>query len=160
MHLSRSLLAAIAVFFLARTGVGHAAIEAIDPHALYPEGPLWDQGRLLFVEYAGPGIKIWDDGSEAKVWWRRDHCGASALIHYRGNHILVACYDGNYLVELDAKGKELRTIDKDSSGTAQTISPAPVPAAFIFQPPAYSTPTRRLLGQSCTYQRTGKTSEK
>ena len=105
----------LALLLPALAGVGRAAVSGIDPHALYPEGPLWDQGRLLFVEYAGPGIKSWD-GKDAKIWWHRDHCGANALIHFRGDHILVACYDGNYLVELDAAGKEVRTFDKDGTG--------------------------------------------
>ncbi|HEY3850319.1 MAG TPA: SMP-30/gluconolactonase/LRE family protein [Steroidobacteraceae bacterium] len=113
MRFPTSLLAAFSLVCLALTA--EAAVAPIDPHALYPEGPLWDQGRLLFVEYAGPGIKSWD-GKAVKVWWHRDHCGANALIHYRGDHILVACYDGNYLVELDAAGKELRTFEKDSIG--------------------------------------------
>jgi gluconolactonase len=105
----------LALLLPALAGVGRAAVSGIDPHALYPEGPLWDQGRLLFVEYAGPGIKSWD-GKDAKIWWHRDHCGANALIHFRGDHILVACYDGNTLVELDAAGKEVRTFDKDGTG--------------------------------------------
>ncbi len=113
--LLRFLLAALPLGLMINAGGARAAVSAIDAHALYPEGPLWDQGRLLFVEYAGPGIKSWD-GREAKVWWRREHCGANALIHFRGDHILVACYDGNYLVELDAAGKVLRTFDKDSAG--------------------------------------------
>jgi gluconolactonase len=115
MRSSTVPLAAFALLCLACAGIGHAAVEPIDSKALYPEGPLWDQGRLLFVEYAGPGIKSWD-GKQAAVWWRREHCGANALIHFRGDHILVACYDGNYLVELDAKGRTLRTFDKDGAG--------------------------------------------
>jgi len=94
-----------------------AAIDTIDPVAKYPEGPLWDQGRLLYVEYAGNDIKSWDV-RQATVFWHKEHCGANALIHFRGDHILVACYDGNYLVELDGHGKELGTISKDSSGKA------------------------------------------
>lgn len=115
MRRVKGLLRALWVLCAAGTGIAQAGVEPIDPHALYPEGPLWDQGRLLFVEYAGPGIKSWD-GHEAKVWWRREHCGANALIHFRGDHILVACYDGNYLVELDAHGREVRTFDRDSAG--------------------------------------------
>lgn len=92
-----------------------AAVDAIDPVAKYPEGPLWDHGRLLYVEYAGNDIKSWD-GTKATVFWHKEHCGPNALIHLHGDHILVACYDGNYLAELDAVGKELKTISKDSSG--------------------------------------------
>ena len=92
-----------------------AGVDVIDPDAKYPEGPLWDQGHLLYVEYAADGIKLWD-GKQARVYWRREHCGANALIHFRTDHVLVACYDGNYLVELDARGQEVRTISTDSAG--------------------------------------------
>jgi gluconolactonase len=92
-----------------------AGVTVIDTHAMYPEGPMWDHGRLLYVEYAGNDIKSWD-GRQVSVFWRKEHCGANALIHFGADHILVACYDGNYLVELDAQGKELRTISKDSAG--------------------------------------------
>ncbi len=68
--------------------------------AVYPEGPLWQDGKLLFVEYAGPGIKMWD-GKRTSVYWRGEHCGASGLIAYRRDHLLVACYDANTIVELD-----------------------------------------------------------
>jgi len=83
--------------------------------AAYPEGPLWRSGELLYVEYAGPGIKSWD-GKRASSYWSGEHCGASGLIAYRGDHILVACYDANQIVELDEKGKQIRAIDRDSAG--------------------------------------------
>ena|SRR5207302_748216 len=80
-----------------------------------PRGLCGIGGRLLYVEYAADDIKAWD-GKQAKIYWRKDHCGANPLIRFRDDHILVACYDGNYLVELDADGKEVGTISKDSSG--------------------------------------------
>ncbi|MEP6546785.1 MAG: SMP-30/gluconolactonase/LRE family protein [Gammaproteobacteria bacterium] len=83
--------------------------------AAYPEGPLWQNGKLLYVEYAGPGIKVWD-GKRASDFWQGRHCGASGLIDYRDHHILVACYDANTIVELDRAGKQVRTIDRDRTG--------------------------------------------
>jgi gluconolactonase len=103
------------VHFLFSMDVACAGVEVIDADAKYPEGPLWDQGRLLYAEYAGDVIKMWD-GKRAKIYWRREHCGPTALIQFRGDHVLVACYDGNYLVEIDAHANEVRTISKDSSG--------------------------------------------
>jgi len=93
----------------------HAGSAVIDAHASYPEGPVTDRGRLLYVEYATSNIKSWD-GERLRVYWHKDHCGASALIHYQGDHLLVACYDGNYLAELDSGGREVRSFSKDSSG--------------------------------------------
>jgi gluconolactonase len=83
--------------------------------AAYPEGPLWRDGKLLYVEYAGPGVKIWD-GKRAAAYWSGEHCGASGLIAYRVSHLLVACYDANTIVELDETGKQVRAFDRDATG--------------------------------------------
>jgi gluconolactonase len=99
----------------ALSGMARADTVLIDAAATYPEGPLWRDGKLLYVEYAGPGIKMWD-GKRATSYWSSEHCGASGLITYRHNHILVACYDANEVVELDDAGKQIRVLDKDSSG--------------------------------------------
>jgi gluconolactonase len=105
-----SMLAAIAWM-----GAARADTVLVDATAAYPEGPLWRDGKLLYVEYAGPGIKMWD-GKRATAYWSSEHCGASGLIAYRRDHILVACYDANRIVELDGSGKQIRAIDKDSAG--------------------------------------------
>ncbi|MGO9934117.1 MAG: SMP-30/gluconolactonase/LRE family protein [Steroidobacteraceae bacterium] len=109
------ILIAATLIAAALIGAAPADIVSIDAQAAYPEGPLWRDGRLLYVEYAGPGIKMWD-GKRATVYWRGEHCGASGLIAYRRNHLLVACYDANTIVELDETGKPVLTIDKDSAG--------------------------------------------
>lgn len=96
-------------------GVSRADTVLVDATAAYPEGPLWWDGKLLYVEYAGPGIKVWD-GKHARSYWNGEHCGASGLIGYRHDHILVACYDANEIVELDRTGKRIRTLDQDSAG--------------------------------------------
>jgi gluconolactonase len=104
-----SLVAAAALLGAAR------ADTVLLSEAAYPEGPLWRDGKLLYVEYAGPGIKMWD-GRRAVAYWSGEHCGASGLIAYRGDRILVACYDANTVVELDRTGKQIRAFDKDSAG--------------------------------------------
>jgi sugar lactone lactonase YvrE len=92
-----------------------AELAVVDAAARYPEGPLWHDGSLLFVEYAGSGIKAWD-GKRATAYWSKHGCGASGLIEFGSHHLLVACYDANSVVELDANGKELRSIRQDSDG--------------------------------------------
>jgi len=92
-----------------------AATTLVDAAAVYPEGPLWKDGKLLYVEYAGPGIKAWD-GKRVATYWSGEHCGASGLAAYGHNHLLVACYDANQIVELDETGRQIRTIDKDAAG--------------------------------------------
>jgi gluconolactonase len=141
-------------------GSSQAHTVLVDAAAHYPEGPLWRDGRLLYVEYAGPGIKVWD-GKRSAAYWSGEHCGASGLIAYRRNHLLVACYDSNTIVELDATGKQVRTIDQDTAGkpftgpndftadaaggiyfTASGVYDlkAPIAGTVLYLPPAQSTP--------------------
>jgi sugar lactone lactonase YvrE len=89
-------------------------ITIVDCDAHYPEGPLWRHGNLLYVEYSTSNIKTWS-GTQSSVFWHKDGCGPSGLIS-RGDALLIACYDGNYLVELNASGQEVRVLRADSSG--------------------------------------------
>lgn len=91
-----------------------ATVGSIDPDAHYPEGPVWRDGTLLYVEYSTGNIKRWD-GTRASLAWHLDACGPSGLIDFAG-HLLVACYDANSLVELDAAGQKLREIRTDERG--------------------------------------------
>jgi len=89
-------------------------LTTIATGAHYPEGPLWYRGQLLYVEYSTSDVKRWD-GKHGGTFWHQDGCGPSGLIA-RGDNLLVACYDANYLVELSASGRELRMLRTDSSG--------------------------------------------
>jgi gluconolactonase len=113
---TRLLTAILTVVF---ASVSWAAADAkttvVDAHAIYPEGPVWHDGELFFVEYGGPGVKVWD-GKTIRRYWDSEHCGPSGLTQFKGNHLLVACYDANTLVELDETGRTVRTIDKDVGG--------------------------------------------
>ena len=93
-----------------------AQLTTIDRDAHYPEGPLWLNGKLLYVEYSTGSIKTWN-GTRTDIFWHKDGCGPSGLIA-RGNDLLIACYDGNYLLQIDATGHEIRTLRADSSGQA------------------------------------------
>ena len=105
---------AACILWLAAAAAVADQVTAIDPDAHYPEGPLWRDGKLFYVEYALSNVKTWD-GKRTTVYWHKDGCGANALIPFN-DHLLVACYDANTLAELDAGGKEVRTISADSSG--------------------------------------------
>ena len=54
-------------------------ITTIDPDVHYPEGPLWREGRLFYVEYSTSNIKTWD-GKHTAVYWHKDGCGPSAVM--------------------------------------------------------------------------------
>jgi gluconolactonase len=89
-------------------------ITVIDRDAHYPEGPLWRDGNLLYVEYSTGNIKSWNP-TRSRVLWHMDGCGPSGLIS-RGDDLLIACYDGNYLTEIDASGREVRVLRADVTG--------------------------------------------
>jgi sugar lactone lactonase YvrE len=96
------------------SGAHAATLGTIDPAAHYPEGPAWRDGQLYYVEYSTGDIRRWD-GTQATTFWHRDGCGPSGLIDFHGNW-LVACYDDNSIVEIDARGRQLRVSRTDSRG--------------------------------------------
>jgi gluconolactonase len=112
-HRPLSLILA-GVLLLVGRGASGSALTILDPTASYPEGPLWQDGKLYYVEYAASNIKAWD-GKQAAVYWHKDGCGANGLIPFNG-HLLVACYDDNTLVELDGQAHEVHVHRTDSSG--------------------------------------------
>src|SRR5258708_1874732 len=146
MRCARALWSIVSA--IALMGISRAGTVAVDAAAAYPEGPLWRNGKLLYVEYAGPGIKIWD-GKRVRSYWSGEHCGASGLITYRRNHILVACYDANQIVELDEIGRQVRVIDKDGAGRP-FIGPndfaADGAAGILLSPPPAHTPKHPYTG--------------
>jgi gluconolactonase len=77
---------------------------------------VWFEGRLLFVEYPTGGVKSWD-GKQVTFFWDNAACGASGLTEYR-HHLLVACYDTNSIVELDANGRQVGVFSRDNQGHA------------------------------------------
>ena len=108
-------MTAVWLLFAAAVAPATAAqLTPIDAQARYPEGPLWRDGRLLYVEYSSSNVKSWD-GRHATVYWHKEGCGPSGLMPF-GDHLLIACYDDNSLVELDAGGRQVRSVAKDSSG--------------------------------------------
>ena len=101
----------LAVLGLFAAGAG-ASMQTIDPAAGFPEGPLWKDGRLLYVDYGGNTIREWN-GETLRTVWTHAQCGPSGLIAWRGGHLLVACYDSNSLIELDQAYREVHTFDRD-----------------------------------------------
>ena len=104
----------VCILWLASPYALGAELTTIDPDAHYPEGPLWREGRLFYVEYSAGNIRRWDGRSSA-IYWHKDGCGPSSLFPFRG-HLLIACYDHNSVIELDGAAREVREITKDSNG--------------------------------------------
>jgi gluconolactonase len=108
--MTRAALAAF-VLLAARAAADPAVI---DDSALFPEGPWVDGGRLVYVEYAGNTMNVWD-GTTTSVLWSQSGCGPSSVVPF-GDGWLVACYDSGTLVALTAGGAVAATYDKDEDG--------------------------------------------
>jgi gluconolactonase len=96
-------------------GTAAAETEVVAKNVKFPEGPLWTDGALLFVEYGGHTIlRLESDGSLAQLW-ERPGCGPAALVR-AGADLLVTCYDENTLVRVSMAGKTLKVYDRDAAG--------------------------------------------
>ena len=94
-----------------------AEIEVVAKGARFPEGPLWADGALYFVEYGGHTIlRVGADGVLTTIW-ERPGCGPAALVQ-AGPDFLVTCYDENTLVRVSPAGETLQVYDKDAAGAA------------------------------------------
>ena len=113
MGIKRTLIIA-AWMSLATAGVSSAAETVINGRALFPEGPVISEGKLLYVEYAGHTVVVWD-GKANTVLWKQDGCGPSAVVPM-GKDFGITCYDSGQLVTISADGKTLKSYDKDEAG--------------------------------------------
>ncbi len=90
--------------------------QVINPKALFPEGPVMAAGKLLYVEYAGQVVTVWDGKTNTQLW-KQDGCGPSAIVPLGGN-FGITCYDSGQLVVISADGKTLKSYDRDAAGAA------------------------------------------
>lgn len=111
---ARWLLAALALPVAVAAMAGGATLAVVDASAHYPEGPLWHDGAFYFVEYSTGAIRR-KDADGIHDFWRGAGCGPSGLAEL-GHDLLVACYDGNKLLQLDARASLVRTLDADVQG--------------------------------------------
>lgn len=83
---------------------------------LGPEGPLYIDGNLYYVEWISNTLKKWD-GKTATVLNHTDGCGHNGLAFTKQKTFLLACTnDPGAILELDLTGKQLRRWDTDSNG--------------------------------------------
>jgi gluconolactonase len=105
---------------LALVGLSTAALadgpQVLNPKALFPEGPVMAGGKLLYAEYAGHVVTVWDGKANTQLW-KQDGCGPSAVVPM-GKDFGITCYDSGQLVVISADGKTIASHDKDSAGNA------------------------------------------
>lgn len=120
--MGRRIGAVLTVAALVCSGTAGADdLEVVAKDVRFPEGPLWADGSLLFVEYGGHTILRLGADGRLSTLWERSGCGPAALAK-AGPDLLVTCYDENTLVLVTMAGETKRVYDKDDLG-GQFVGP-------------------------------------
>lgn len=86
---------------------------------VFPEGPLWHDGGLLYVEVYADRVGRWD-GKARRTLWHEPGCGACAVERAADGTLLVPCYEGNFLARLATDGRLVERRAKGDDGHALT----------------------------------------
>ena len=111
----RKLLLGLVSAAALMTAAQAADIKVINADAWFPEGPIWYQGKLYYVEYGRNTIDAWD-GTKNTIFWKQDGCGPSAVVVTPKGEFLTTCYDSGTIGHVSADGKTLTPYSKDKDG--------------------------------------------
>jgi gluconolactonase len=103
----------LALCLIARGQAADLAILNDDAH--YPEGPVWYQGKLYYVEYDRNTVTVWD-GKSNRIFASQKGCGQSAVVPTVRGDFLTTCYDNGTIGRMSADGTLLPAYDHDREG--------------------------------------------
>jgi sugar lactone lactonase YvrE len=95
----------------------HGGVRVLNADAYYPEGPVWYQDQLYYVEYGRNAVMVWD-GTRNRVFSAEPGCGQSAVVPTSGGEFLTTCYDNGTIGRIAADGKSLAPYTHDKDGRA------------------------------------------
>ncbi len=90
-------------------------IKVINAKSGFPEGPLWHNEKLYYVEYGSQTVKTWD-GNQNQEFWKMDGCGPAAIMALPSGDFLVTCYDSGIIARISAEGKTIGEYKQDMEG--------------------------------------------
>ena len=90
-------------------------LSVLNQDAHFPEGPIWHDGKLYYVEYDRNTVTVWD-GKSNRTFATLKGCGPSAVIRMPRGEFLTTCYDSGTIGRLSADGKPLPAWDHDNQG--------------------------------------------
>ena len=99
---------------------GHAAsgpVRVLNDDVHFPEGPIWYQGKLYYVEYDRNTVTVWD-GERNSIFWSKKGCGPSAVVVTPRGEFLTTCYDSNSIGHIAPDGRDLPPYTHDREGHA------------------------------------------
>lgn len=109
------LRVAIVATCLAMPGYAATRLEILNDDVHFPEGPVWQAGKLYYVEYDRNTVSVWD-GKSNRIFAVQKGCGPSAVIATARGDFLTTCYDSGTIGRLSADGKALPAYDHDRDG--------------------------------------------
>ena len=90
-------------------------IKVINAKSGFPEGPLWHNDKLYYVEYGSQTVMTWD-GNQNQEFWKKEGCGPSAIVALSAGNFLVTCYDSGSIARVSADGKTIAEYKQDREG--------------------------------------------
>jgi sugar lactone lactonase YvrE len=110
----------LCLFCAAGTAYGaQSGVQVLNDDAHYPEGPIWYQGKLYYVEYDRNTVMTWD-GKKNAVFSAEKGCGQSAVVPTAHGEFLTTCYDNGTIGRIAADGKVLPAYTNDKDGNKFT----------------------------------------
>jgi sugar lactone lactonase YvrE len=103
------------VFTTLIASCAQAGISVLNEDAHFPEGPVWYQGKLYYVEYDRNTVMTWD-GSRNAVFSAEKGCGQSAVVPTVHGEFLTTCYDNGSIGRMSADGTVLPAYTHDKDG--------------------------------------------
>ena len=107
----RTLTVLIIGAFLFIPGVPDATEVLRRAPALYPEGPVWLDGRLYIAEMTAHRVSTLGD-SGLKRFWGRDGCGPTSVAKFTERLLAVSCHLSGRIVFINRKGKTVRELTR------------------------------------------------
>ena len=90
------------IFAISLACGAHAGVRVLNDDAHFPEGPVWYQGKLYYVEYDRNAVMTWD-GSKNAVFSAEKGCGQSAVVPTAQGEFLTTCYDNGSIGRISVR---------------------------------------------------------
>jgi gluconolactonase len=95
--------------------VAASPFKVLNDDVSYPEGPVWHQGKLYYVQYGRNAVSAWDGHANTQVW-SQEGCGQSAVVATPRGDFMTTCYDNGSIGRFDAQGRTLPAYTQDAAG--------------------------------------------
>ncbi|WP_284944536.1 SMP-30/gluconolactonase/LRE family protein [Acidisoma cladoniae] len=90
-------------------------IKILNSDVHYPEGPVWYNGKLYYIEYDRNTVDTWD-GKKNAIFASQKGCGQSAVVNTANGEFVTTCYDNGTIGRMAADGKQLPAYTQDKAG--------------------------------------------